>query len=293
MRTWLFAVLLASSPANAQSQAGLQQQVEAKLAEAGPGVRFGLVVMTPDGRELVALNPDGRFMPASNTKLFTTIAAYELLPGLDQPDVEGGARVRMERAARGAPDVILEGHGDARLSSAPDCRSDCLSTLADAVAARTRKVGRVIGDARAFADDRWSFGMSWNNIPTRSGTALAALMIDGNELALSVAPGAAGRPPRIAVGDYLEVVNEAVTVADGKTDLSAERLPGSAGRPSDPCPCSVARPTSCSISAICSTPTSASSVWSSAGPARRSSSSGGSRITSRRSDVAALRGSLV
>nr|WP_245197993.1 D-alanyl-D-alanine carboxypeptidase/D-alanyl-D-alanine-endopeptidase [Sphingomonas kaistensis] len=232
----LLAALLTASPAAAQqapatlqqqAPATLQQQVEAKLAEAGPGVRFGLVVATLDGREIVSLNPDGRFVPASNTKLFTTIAAYELLAGIDQPDRDGATRVLLRPMRGKAPDVILEGRGDARLSSAPNCATDCLATLADAVAARTRRVGAVIGDSRAFADERWSFGMSWNNIPTRSGTALGALMIDGNEAVLRIAPGAAGQPPRVTGGDYMTVANEAVTVAEGKTALEVARLPGS------------------------------------------------------------------
>lgn len=224
----LLAAALASAPATAaQAPATLQQQVESKLAEAGAGVRFGLVVATLDGREIVSLNPDGRFVPASNTKLFTTLAAYELLPRLDQPDAAGATRVLLRPARGKAPDVILQGRGDARLSSAPDCRSDCLATLADAVAARTRRVGAVIGDARAFLDERWSFGMSWNNIPTRSGTALGALIVDGNEAALRVLPGASGQPPRVEGGGDLEIANEATTVAEGKTVLEVARLPGS------------------------------------------------------------------
>ena len=225
MRMLLLAALLVPGPALAAPDTTLQARVEAKLAEAGPGVRFGLVVTDTAGRELVVINPDGRFVPASNTKLFTTIAAYSLLPGLDQPDAAGGAVVRLEGDAK-APTVVLEGRGDARLSSAPECRSDCLAMLADAVAARIRRVGAVVGDARAHADERWSFGMSWNNIPTRSGTALAALMIDDNELALRVSPGADGRPAVARVADYVSVRNEAVTVAGGKTALEVQRLPG-------------------------------------------------------------------
>jgi D-alanyl-D-alanine carboxypeptidase/D-alanyl-D-alanine-endopeptidase (penicillin-binding protein 4) len=224
----LCAALFAASPAVAsQAPDSLRGEVEAKLAEAGPGVRFGLVVATLDGRELIAINPDGRFVPASNTKLFTTIAAYELMPGLDQADAAGATRVRLEQGKGAGPDVILEGHGDPRLSSAPDCRTNCLAELADAVAARTRRVGAVIGDAGAFTDERWSFGMSWNNIPTRSGTALGALMIDGNEMALRVSPGAVGKPPLVQGGEYLEVVNEALTVAEGRAALEVGRLPGS------------------------------------------------------------------
>jgi D-alanyl-D-alanine carboxypeptidase/D-alanyl-D-alanine-endopeptidase (penicillin-binding protein 4) len=228
MKTAFLAALLFAAPGQAAAfQPSLQQQVEAKFAEAGPGVRFGLVVSTMDGRELIAINPDGRFVPASNTKLFTTIAAYEQLAGLDRPDADSGARVVLEDGAWGVPNVVLIGRGDARLSSAPDCKTDCLSTLADAVAARTRRVGAVIGDASRFADERWSFGMSWNNIPTRSGTALAALMIDDNELALRVTPGKPGEPPQVRVAGYVEVVNEAVTRSEGKTALEIVRLPGS------------------------------------------------------------------
>nr|WP_314445713.1 D-alanyl-D-alanine carboxypeptidase/D-alanyl-D-alanine-endopeptidase [uncultured Sphingomonas sp.] len=227
MRALLLAALFTATPASAQGPANLQQQVEAKLAEAGPGVRFGLVVATLDGRELLAISPDGRFVPASNTKLFTTAAAYELMPGLDRPDAEGGTLVRFEPGKRGIPDVVLEGYGDPRLSSAADCRTNCLSTLADAIAARTKRVGSVVGDALSLHDERWSFGMSWNNIPTRSGTALAALMIDSNEVALRVSPGKLDEAPRVGASDYLRIDNHARTVGDGVTNLAIERLPGS------------------------------------------------------------------
>src|SRR6185295_7489995 len=129
----------AAVPAAGQAQT-LQQRVESRLGEAGPGIRFGLVVAGEDGRELVAIAPDARFIPGSNTKIFTTAAAFATLAGLGEPDSAGGAAVRLESAGGAAPDVVLEGHGDARLSSAGDCLADCLATLADAVAARTRRV---------------------------------------------------------------------------------------------------------------------------------------------------------
>ncbi|MDO9489969.1 MAG: D-alanyl-D-alanine carboxypeptidase, partial [Sphingomonadaceae bacterium] len=143
MRICLLAVLAmlaigTTSPANAQDT--LQQRVEAALSTAPPGTRFGLLVTSEDGGELIAVNPDNRFIPASNTKMLTTAAAFATLSGLDGPDSAGGAAVRLGQRGRRAPDVILTGYGDARLSSAPDCVANCLAALADAVAARTRKV---------------------------------------------------------------------------------------------------------------------------------------------------------
>ena len=214
-----------ATPALAQEP--LQQRVEAKLAEAGPGLRFGIVVATEDGREILAINPDERFIPASNTKMFTTAAAFATLKGLDQPDAAGGASVRLDSEGRRVPDVVLKGHGDARLSSAPNCVSNCLAALADAVAARTKLVGDVVGDDSLFPDQRWSPGMSWNNIPSRYGTATSALTVDDNELSIRVLPGAVGQPPRIELLPYYEVDNRAVTVTSGATSLSYERMPQS------------------------------------------------------------------
>jgi D-alanyl-D-alanine carboxypeptidase/D-alanyl-D-alanine-endopeptidase (penicillin-binding protein 4) len=222
------AQMVSAPPAALATPVSFQQRVEDALRAAGPGTRFGLVVADEEGRELVSIAPEGRFIPASNTKLFTTAAAFVYLPGLSAPDAGGGASVHLEAAGKESPNVVLIGRGDARLSSAGDCRINCLAALADAVAARTRRVGDVVGDATSFADQRWSPGMSWNNIPNRSGTAIAALTLDDNETVLRVAPGADGAAPLLVHDGYYDVVSHARTVAaDGKTELSVERLPGS------------------------------------------------------------------
>ena len=217
----LAVALFAASPAPAQ-QPALQQRVAAELAEAPVGTRFGLVVVTEDGRELVAINPDGRFIPASNTKLLTTAAAFATMTDLDRPDEAGGAEVRLI-----GRDVILTGRGDARLSSAPDCLENCLAALADAVAARTRRVRNIVGDDSLFPDERWGLGVSWEDLQTRYGTAMSALTLDDNLLAIRVSPGAVGRSPVVDLMPYFEVRNGAITVAEGEGRLRYQRLPGS------------------------------------------------------------------
>jgi D-alanyl-D-alanine carboxypeptidase/D-alanyl-D-alanine-endopeptidase (penicillin-binding protein 4) len=226
IRAALAAILIATAGVAHAQDAALQQRVEQTLRQAGPGTRFGLVVTTMDGREIVAIAPDDRFAPASNTKIFSTAAAFDVL-AVDGPDTTGGAAVRLDGSRPGAPDVVLVGHGDARLSSAPDCITNCLSELADAVAAKTRVVRDVIGDDSLFPDERWGPGMSWDDIPTRSGTAISALTLDDNELHLRVLPGAAGARASVEGHNYFTIDNDVVTVARGETRVRADRMPGS------------------------------------------------------------------
>lgn len=204
-----------ASPLPALAQDGLQGRVATELAKAPAGTRFGLLVVDDQGREVVAINPDMRFIPASNTKMFTTAAAFATLGDLTQPDATGGAAVRFD-----GRDVVLVGNGDARLSSADDCKLDCLADLVAAVAARTRTVGDIIGDDTLFPDERWSSGMSWNNIPTRSGTGISALTLDDNELVVTVTPDG-----KVASPAYYTVDNR-ITVAPGaKSDIGFDRAP--------------------------------------------------------------------
>lgn len=209
-----------ASPAPTASPA-----VAEALAKAPPGTRIGLVVTDADGREIVAVRPDERFIPASNTKLFTTAAAFATLD-TQTPDAAGGATVRLE--GRGTPNVVLAGHGDARLSSAPDCREDCLATLATTVAQRTRVVNDVVGDDTAFPDERWPQGMSWNNMDSAYGTGISALTLDDNVVAVTVTPTTPGAPPLVTGDGYYRIDNAATTGVDASPrTLTAERLPGS------------------------------------------------------------------
>lgn len=191
------------------------------LAEAGPGTRWGVLVVDEEGREVLSVDPDRRFVPASNTKLYTTAAALWAEARGDGAKLEeSGAAVRLDGA-----DVMLTGRGDARLSGAPGCVTDCLAMLADAVAARTRRVRDIIGDATLFPDQRWSPGMSWNNIPTSSGTGIAALSIDDNEVAATITAGAIGAPPAVTgpAAAYYRIDNRARTVAGGVEALAYDR----------------------------------------------------------------------
>jgi D-alanyl-D-alanine carboxypeptidase/D-alanyl-D-alanine-endopeptidase (penicillin-binding protein 4) len=213
----LLLALAAASPAAAQD---LRQQVQAKLAEAAPGTRFGLVVATEDGAEILAIDPEGRYIPASNTKIFSTAVTFATTD-VNAPETASGNAVRLE-----GRDVALIGNGDARMSSGADCTVDCLAALADAVAAKTKRVRDVIGDDTLFPDQRWSPGMSWNNIPTRSGTGISALTLDDNAVDLAVTPGALGKPGQVTLGStYYTVDNHTLTVEGAESKIGYDRMP--------------------------------------------------------------------
>lgn len=217
------AALAFASPGTASAAQPIEERVQAVLKEAVPGTRFGLVVTTMEGEEVIAIAPDHRFIPASNTKMLTTAAAFSSMTGLEAPDEAGGTTVRLD-----SRDVVLTGHGDARMSSAEECKVDCLATLADAVAAKTRSVDQVIGNDTLFPDERWSPGMSWNNIQTRSGTAISALTLDNNELHLTVTPNAtAGEAAAISGLPYYQIENRTRTGTTGTTAIDYHRMPNS------------------------------------------------------------------
>lgn len=209
--------------ATAQTAPPLLPMVEAILSQGPAGTRYGMMVTTLEGEPLLAINPNQRFIPASNTKLFVTAAAFANLSALQAAAT--GTGVRLEPAGPGLFDVVLQGRGEAQLASAPGCTTACLETLADAVAANTRRVRHVVGDDSWFPAERWGPGMSWNNIQTDSGTGISALTLDDNEIAATVTPGAIGSTPTVAASGYYRIDNRLVTVAGDGVAIVDERAP--------------------------------------------------------------------
>lgn len=197
------------------------------------GVRWGVSVMTLDGREVFSRKADERFIPASNTKVFTTAAAFHYLDGLDAPDLAAATSLWVSPGGEGrAADLVLTGAGDAGLADSPDCVDNCLHQLADAVvAAGVTRVGDVIGDDTALPAALWGQGWSWNNFVWYYTAPVSALVVNENTLGLNVAPGAQpGEAAQLswAPGDELLVLdNDVVTgPAGSEQTLRMERVPG-------------------------------------------------------------------
>lgn len=243
MRT---ALLLLLSLWTCCSGADLAETIRA-IIESSPQTRqsfWGVrVVDAASGDVLAAVNDDKFFVPASNTKLFTTALALHRLG----PDY----RFRTRVAADAKPDsagrvreLRLIGGGDPNLSGRnlpynvnEEIGADpfaALRELADkVVAAGVHSVeGDIVGDDTTFLWEPYPPGWAIDDSTWEYGAPVSALTLNDNTLHVIVFPGSApGMPTSIALSptiEFLEIQNRVATVApEAKREIRLDRLPGS------------------------------------------------------------------
>jgi len=184
------------------------------------GLRWGIHVTTLDGKTVLERRADERFTPASNTKIVTTAAVFDMFGDLSNPDELMRTTLALEPGADGAPpDILLVGGGDPAFSDEPDCEARCLSALVDEVVALgLTEVGNVIGDATVFPEERWGPGWTWDDFGWGYGAPVSGLMVDENRIGLTVFPPASdldGAGVQWDPGDDLFPIIVDIGVGDG------------------------------------------------------------------------------
>lgn len=196
-----------------------RQLDEGEFARARWGV---FVVSMRDGRSVYARNHDRLFTPASVLKVYTTAVALDML-GADyrwrtsvyaarEPDASGTIAGDLTLYGRGAPDLDAQGRAQSSRS---------LDALADELHRRgVRRVrGRIVGDESYFRGEALGSGWLWEDVQWYYGAHPSALTVGGNELTVSVAPGArTGEPVEVKLfppTDYVRVTNEMKTSERG------------------------------------------------------------------------------
>jgi D-alanyl-D-alanine carboxypeptidase/D-alanyl-D-alanine-endopeptidase (penicillin-binding protein 4) len=243
-RAWLLAALLmgcavpllSSSPARCDeppaanaspARTALAQDLD-RLLDAPPldhSFAGAMVVSLKTGETLYARNADRRFMPASNTKLFTSAAALEYLGPMTTFETRAVLRGKPGADSKTwAGNLALIGGGDPSLSS------DDLAKMAKTVAASgiRRITGGLLLDSTLFQGPGRGPGWGWDWEGDYYAAPASALTVDTGRLKIIVKPGMRkGGPPTLAF-EHPEcgftLVNRAVTgPASSKVDVTIAR----------------------------------------------------------------------
>ncbi|MBO0869837.1 MAG: D-alanyl-D-alanine carboxypeptidase/D-alanyl-D-alanine-endopeptidase [Micromonosporaceae bacterium] len=221
----------ATVPAAASAVDNLTGTIDSILADPRlDGAQAAVLVRTADtGAVLYARNPDERLLPASNTKLFTSTAALDLLG----PDHRFTTSVLATGAQHG---TVLQGNIYLRGTGDPTLLYPDYDELAAKVATSgVRSVqGDLVADDTWFDNVRYGTSWAWDDEDQYYDAGISALSAagdtdyDAGTVIVEAFPAAsAGQPATVTLTPqtgYVKVVNRSTTVPAGGTDtLSIHR----------------------------------------------------------------------
>jgi serine-type D-Ala-D-Ala carboxypeptidase/endopeptidase (penicillin-binding protein 4) len=241
----LGAMLSGAPPGRPRQRVPLPRAIARILAD--PAVNqahWGVSVVGLNGNPVYQLNDGQFFNPASNAKLFTTAAAYALLPSGLTFTTLVTSNVPVSTTGEVHGDLTIYGVGDANISARiipfdmkterPGPPLAALETMADQIVARGVRTisGDVVGDDTWFVYERYGAGWSWDDLQWGYGAPVSALTVNDNEVYLNAVPAA--QPSQTALitwlpaTDYYRLDNSLLTTPAGDQGKpGVERAPGS------------------------------------------------------------------
>ncbi len=250
----LLAVMLPLSPALAAPKAAAKAEA-ARLRIAideilsRPEIARGLwgvdVISLTTGKTLYSVNDDKLFVPASDTKLFTTAAAFALIGSSYRFLTTVETTGTLDKYGRLNGDLALVGRGDPFLSGRNlpyNMKTErtlpplgALQDLADQLVQKGVKFvdGNVIGDDSYYAFERYGEGWSQDDMVWEWGAPVSALTINDNVVFANILPGDRSGDKAFVnltpYADYYRLDNRILTTppGTGPRRIYVTREPGS------------------------------------------------------------------
>lgn len=202
------------------------------------------VVDLATGKTLYSQNAEQLFLPASNTKLFTTAAALAIAGPEYRFRTTVEAEGRIDGHGRLLGDLAIIGRGDPNISGRAlpyalktqrtPPHTQILEDMADQVARNGLKIieGDLIGDDTYYAFERYAEGWAVDDVQWVDGAPVSALTFNDNVVFVNILPGEQpGDKALITVEPetgYYELDNRVVTSVAGATKrVGIHRDPGS------------------------------------------------------------------
>lgn len=189
----LIAILTAAfsaGPAYGLCRTDLTQSIDAMANQPSlKKARVGILVETQSGQVIYSRDADRYFVPASNVKLLTTAAALSSL----------GPNFTIRTSVYGQPNngpLHLVGRGD------PTLGDDQLSALASQLKNQgVQTVSSLLGNDSYFAGPAVNPNWEWEDVQAGYGAPANSLILNANELGLTLYPQAVGQPLRVEWDD--------------------------------------------------------------------------------------------
>lgn len=197
-RTWVLATtallstLLTPGDALAYCPADLAQQIDTIAQRPSlHKARLGILIETRSGQVVYSRDADRYFVPASNVKLLTTAAALSSLG----PNFTIRTSVYGQRTD-GLTTLQVLGRGD------PTFSDEQLTELAGQLKAQDiRNVSTLLGNDSYFSGPVVNPNWEWEDVQAGYGAPANSLIINANELGLTLYPQAVGQPLRVEWDD--------------------------------------------------------------------------------------------
>lgn len=214
LATTIISLLLTPTRATAYCRADLARQLDT-IAEQPllKKARLGILIETQSGQVIYSRDADRYFVPASNVKLLTTAAALSSLG----PNFTVRTSVYGQQS-NGQTNLQVVGRGDPTFS---DVQLNSLATQLKAQDIST--VDALLGNDSYFAGPTVNPNWEWEDIQAGYGASANSLIINANELGLTLYPQAVGQLLRVAWDDpelhnQWQIENFSRSVATGQPE---------------------------------------------------------------------------